>query len=238
MKKFLSLTWILNPIKFILFTLSIFAILFTVAKACKLPLDFSSNGLHNFILLYSDYSLLFAATFIVINVQLVLKQQAITEKDNEKKWNVEENKGSLIQCQYYLNEIQNGIKDLIDTGINQGMPVEWMLSEVNRKVLKESYPFSYTTFSKMEKDTFHKSVIFLFKLDAFSAIFLHGVADIEIGEKVIGYLFCKQVGMFIGIIAYFRTDQELYKNTLQLYNLWRSKLSIENINAVWVSQFP
>ena len=223
-ENFLSLKWVLEPIKYVLLFLSLMAIVLTVIKASHLRWDFSPGGFHTFILLYGDYSILFAATFIIINVQLVARQQAIVETENRKKWEVEETSASLRQCQVYLNDIQIALRDLTETGIHEGMPIAWPgLADISRKHLKKTYPTTYEKFQKMDKQTFHQSVILLYKLDAFASIFIHGIADIDTARKVIGYIYCKQIGMLLGIIAYLKTDNELYRNILQLYDAWKSE---------------
>ncbi len=221
-KKSLPIGWFLEPIKYILISLSLLAIIATIVTASSLDWDFSPKGFHKFISLYSDYSVLFAATFIIINVQLIVRQQTEIEKENRKKWQVEETNASLVQCQIYLNDIQIMFKDFIQTGIYEGQLIEWPeLKAITRDALKISYRHSYEKFGKMDVDVFHQSLIMLYKLDAVASIFIHGIADIDTGKKVIGHVYCKQVGMLIGLIAYFRTEKETFQNILQLYDVWK-----------------
>ncbi len=230
LEKFLSLKWFLEPIKYLLLFLSSLAIVFTLIKASNLHWDFSPNGFHKFIALYSDYSILFAATFIIINVQLILRQQTITENENKKKWQVEETNASLIQCQIFLNDIQLVYRDFLKTGIYDGMTIEWPgLTDITREGLKATYPRANEKFQKMDKNIFYQSMVLLHKLDALASIFIHGFADINTGKKAIGYLYCKQIAFLMGIIAYSRVDQELFQNILQLYDIWKDENSATSL---------
>lgn len=205
------------------------AIAFTITKASKLPLDFSPNGFHNFISLYGDYSLLFAASFIVINVQLVVKQQTIAEEENKKKWKVEETNASLIQCQAYLNDIQTEMKTFLRADIHSGMVIEWPgLVEVTRLELERVYPRPCAKFQKMDSETFIQAVTLLYKLEAFASILIHGIADIEVAKKVIGSMYCRQIGSLIGTIAYLRTESHLFQNILELYAKWKQELNLDS----------
>jgi hypothetical protein len=224
MERILSLKWLLEPLKFVLVILSMLAIICTIIKASSLKWDFSPTGFHTFVILYSDYAVLFTATFILINVQLIIKQQTITENENKKRWQAEERNASLVQCQYYFNDIQLQLKEFIKNRVCSGMIIEWPgLKEVNREGLKKAYPHFYEKFAKMDKDEFHQSVILLYKIDAFASMFNHGITDIDVGKKIIGHVYCRQIDFLMGLIAYLNTQNDLFQNTLQLYYTWNSE---------------
>lgn len=221
LKKDITRQWILEVIKNLLVVLSVLAVLSILVKACRLPWDISPNGFSVFVQLYSNYSILFAATFVVINMQLVIEQQNNTQTENEKKWNAERTNASLVQCQYYLNDIQIAFMNFRSNSIHDGTPIVWgNLSEISRKGLKEAYPDFLKKFHSIEKQTFREGAMLLYKLDAFAATFIHGITDSEVGRNTIGYLYCQQVGALMGFIAYCRIDTQLYRNILQLRDTW------------------
>ena len=127
---------------------------------------------------------------------------------------------------FFLNELQISFKELIETNIVSGMPLDWrFLHTLTNPILKEKYPTLFEKLQGIDRQTKNQILISLYKLEAFSALFIHGNLDRELGKKIIGNTFSKQIGFLLGIISYFREDSTTIfgQNTIKLYNEWRTE---------------
>ena len=155
--------------------------------------------------------------------QKTLDQLKLTEEEIQRRRDIEQKEESLKRCEYYLTDIQASFKKLIQHEKYSGLHTEWpKLTVINRISLKQSYKASHDKIQKAEKELKSQSLLTLYKLEAFSAAFLHGNTDLELGNQMIGIVFCKQVEFLLGIIAYYRTEgnEKLFENTLKLRNHW------------------
>lgn len=70
-------------------------------------------------------------------------------------------------------------------------------------------------------------------LESVAAMFTSGVADSEIGFRIIGRSFCKQVQYRYDVISMFRPgedpDHDSYQNIVDLYNVWSSRFTVEEL---------
>lgn len=166
----------------------------------------SYAGLHSFTIA------VIAAYWGVVRLRISLESKQTEMKDK-----------TIKLCEKYFTDIQISFKELIQNEHYSGIPLIWSkLTEVNRKSLKTDYKSSHDKIQNAEKQLKSQSLLTLYKLEAFSAAFLHGNTDLELGRKIIGETFCKQVGFLLGLIAYYRPEgsEELFGNTLNLKEKW------------------
>lgn len=182
------------------------------------------GGIHSFTIAIS-------ATYLGINrLRLshenhlkTMRQLQLSEEEIQRRRQVEMNDQTLKQCETYLTEIQKVFKDLIQHESYNGIPVVWSrLDAINRHSLEKHYPKEFEKFRKSEKKLKNQSLLTLYKLESLSASFLHGNTDLELGKKMIGDIFCGQVGYLEGILAYYRFErnEKLFQNTLDLHDRW------------------
>ena len=122
-----------------------------------------------------------------------------------------------------MTDIQVQFKELIQNDYYIGIPVIWSgLSNITRESLEKKYKASYKKFLAAEKEMKSESLITLYKLEAFSANFLQGNTDLELGRKILGKIFTKQVGFLIGLIAFYQSEgnEKLFSNILELKSRW------------------
>jgi len=158
------------------------------------------------------------------NYQSSLNQMAFVQADIVNKQNKEINNETLKQCNYYLQELQVEYQKLIESNIISGMPIEWRrLSSLTSPSLNKKYPTIYKRINDTERKQKNQILITLYKLEAFSSLFIYGNLDSKLAKKIIGYTFSKQVGFLFGLISYFREDTNSVfgKNTIKLYNEWK-----------------
>ena len=131
---------------------------------------------------------------------------------------------TLKKCEYYLTEIQIQLKTLVQNENYSGMPVLWSkLDEISRKSLEINYNQTFKKLQKAEVNLKGESLITLYKLKAFSTIFLKGEVDLNLGQKIIGRNNTKQVSYLFGLIAFYRPDgnEKLFVNIIELYEKWK-----------------
>lgn len=70
-------------------------------------------------------------------------------------------------------------------------------------------------------------------LDSISATFVHGLADEEVGFKIIGKTFCHSVQDRYDILASVRdaTNVNYYESVVALYKIWSARLSAEELKS-------
>lgn len=182
------------------------------------------SGLHGFtVVIIATYLGISRLRLSYESHQKTLDQLKLTEKEIQRRRDIEQKEETLKRCEYYLTEIQASFKELIQHEKYSGIPVEWSkLTVINRTSLEQIYKTSHDKIQKAEKELKSHSLLTLYKLEAFSAAFLHGNTEMELGKEMIGVVFCKQVGFLLGIIAYYRTEgnETLFENTLNLRNHW------------------
>lgn len=155
--------------------------------------------------------------------QVKFVQDDILEK--RKKESVDD---TLKQCNYYLHDIQVVYKDLIETGIVSGMPLDWKhLKIFTSSSFKEKYPTLFAKINDMDRPTKNKMLITLYQLEAFSSFILHGSGDRLMAKNIIGDTYVKQIGFLLGPISYFREDIDAVfaRNTIKLYFEWKDSAS-------------
>lgn len=199
--------------------------------------NLETHSLNDFYKSISEFAGIHQFMFLVLATYLGLRRLKLSQQSHEKaisqlkltqdeishRKEVEKKNETLKQCEYYLNEIQNQYKSLIQNDHYSGIPVKWSkLDKISRKSLEKNYPASVQKILISEKALKSESLLTLYKLEAFAAIFLQGNADLNLGKKIIGNNYVKQVGFLLGLIAFYQTDENdyLFKNLLELKNKW------------------
>lgn len=223
--KYARLKYIESKLDWVLFGLTLMSVLasafyfgLSLFEFCNLPNGQRSAGSFYSIVakrsgLYQFTLIVLAAMLALRQVRLVLGQNRWTEKDE-----------TLKQCNYFLTTIQESFKRFIDHSQYGGHKIEWtgIRKKLTRKDLMEVYPHEHESFRKIESDYKNEVLITLYMLDAFAARFIHGDLNIELAKKIIGDVYLKQVGLLMGMIAYFRTegDENFFKSIIDLYDRW------------------
>jgi len=132
---------------------------------------------------------------------------------------------TLKQCNFFLNELQVSFKEFMETDIVSGMPLDWrLLQSLTSSSLKDKYPTLFERLNAVDRLKKNQTLITLYKLEAFSSLFIHGNLDRQLAKEIIGHTFSKQVGFLLGVISYFREDDKTIfgLNTIKLYNEWKT----------------
>lgn len=187
----------------------------------------------------ATYSGLYKFTFIVCafwvtlrqleisfgNYDTTLKQVKFVQDDILDRRKKDITNETLKQCNFFLNELQVSFKEFIETDIVSGIPLDWrLLQTLTSSSLKEKYPTLYQKLNAVDRPKKNQTLITLYKLEAFSSLFIHGNLDRQLAKEIIGYTFSKQVGFLFGVISYFREDEKTIfgLNTIKLYNEWNA----------------
>ena len=136
---------------------------------------------------------------------------------------------TLRQCQIYLIDLQIDLKNLNDLNI----PVKSiMISNYLKEPLECSQITGNNLWYKLIQESLVNNhsilILFLNKLEAFSAYFLHGDLDLEFGKKLISENYIKQTKPFLAYIAYYRKDASspFAESILQLYKSWGGEFKV------------
>lgn len=182
------------------------------------------SGIHKFMLaVLASYLGLSRLRLSYEGHQKTLDQLKLTESEINRKREGEIINETLKQCEFYLTDIQKQFRDLIQNKNYSGIPVMWSgLENITRESLQKKYSVSYDKFLKSEKEMKSESLLTLYKIEAFATIFLKGDRDLELGKKIIGNTYSKQVGYLIGLMAFYQTEgnETLFANTLALKKYW------------------
>lgn len=220
--------------------LSIFFIVFSLTTLLRY--DSSVNFVHSVDNIYktlATYSGLYKFTFIVCafwvtlrqleisfgNYNTTLNQVKFVQDDILDRRKKDITNETLKQCNFFLNELQVSFKEFIETEITSGMPLDWqLLKTLTSSSLKEHYPTLYEKLNAIDRPKKNQTLITLYKLEAFSSLFVHGNLDRQLAKEIIGHTYSKQIGFLLGVISYFREDEQTIfgQNTIKLYKEWKT----------------
>lgn len=235
----LRITLLIKTLKIISLILIIVSATYFIVSITEITkTEFSKLSFASIYSFLSTHSGLYKFTFIVCafwvtlqqlelsqnNYTKTLNQIKFTQDDIELKRKRETSTDTLKQCNFYLEEMQIAYKELIETHIMSGMPIDWkFLKILTNESLKEKYINAHTKFDQVERSTKNEVLIVLYKLESFSSLFIHGNLDNNFAQEIIGYTYLKQVGFLLGLIAYFREDSnsKFGKNIITLFNKWK-----------------
>jgi hypothetical protein len=156
--------------------------------------------------------------YIALNHLNLNKDEFQTRRDKDKTTE------TLKHCNQFFNEMQVSFKDLISKKGFHGINLIWdKLDEISKESLEKYYKDQYELFRNLDKETRNQSLIVLYQLDAYAAYFLHGNLDINLGKRLIGYVYCQQVGFLKGLIAYNKPKEKqdkIFVNIVELLKIW------------------
>jgi hypothetical protein len=229
---------ILQYLSIILSLVSIFLIIFSLVTNLQLDLSVGFNltviNIYNALSIYSG---IYKFTFIVCafwatirqleisqgNYQSSLSQIEFVQNDILEKRKKDITNETLKQCNFYLQELQIAFKELIETNILSGLPLDWTgLNKLTNETLKEKYSTLFDRINKIERNSKNQILITLYQLEAFSSLFIHGNLDKRLAKQLIGDTYIKQIGFLLGLISYFREDKNSVfgRNIIELYFEW------------------
>lgn len=234
---------LITTLKFISIGLVILSIFLVVFSLITLQFDESisfANAIDSIYKSLTGYSGLYTSTFIVLAFWATLRQLEISQSNYNTTLNqVKFIQGDIIdkrkkditndtlkQCNFFLNELQVSFKELIEEKITSGMPLKWdALQTLTKTSLEEKYPKRLEQMQELERPKKNQLLITLYRLEAFSALFIHGNdLDKQLAKDIIGHTFAMQVGFLLGFISFFRedTDSLFGQNTIELYYEWKA----------------
>lgn len=207
-----------------------------IVTSCQIGLI---DRLYNTLVKYSglyQFTLVVGAFWVTLrqlgisqsNLKNTLNQIQFAQKNIEEKRNKDITSETLKQCNVYLEEIQIAYKELIETNVLSGMALDWhLLVKPNSDSLKKHYPTAYEKFQQIDRSVKNQVLITLYKLEAFSILVIYGNLDKKLALEIFGYTFIKQTGFLIGLISYFRqeNEHEFGQRTLRLYSEWKNEIN-------------
>jgi hypothetical protein len=234
---------LITTLKYISIGLGVLSIFFVVfSMLTLLRFDSSITFAHSVDNIYkavATYSGLYKFTFIVCAFWVTLRQLEISfgnydttlmqvkfvQDDIIERRKKDITNETLKHCNFFLNELQVSFKEFIETDIVSGMPIDWrLLQSLTSSSLKDKYPILYDKLNDVDRPKKNQTLITLYKLEAFSSLFIHGNLDRQLAKEIIGHTFTKQVGYSLGVISYFRDNEKTIfgLNTIKLYNEWKT----------------
>lgn len=236
MKRLITILQILSIIFSITsFFLVIYSFIFLLTPDRSVTLIKSVDNIYNAL---STYSGIYKFTFIAFAFWATLRQLEISQKNYEtssrqiqfiqndlnlKKQNEVKNE-TLKQCNYYLQEIQEAYKELMETDKINSLPLHnIVLKSYTNETLRQSYEHLVSLIDNLDIPIKNNVVLKLNKFEAFSALFIYGNLDNKLGKQLIGEAFTSQIGYLLGLISYFREDDNkiFCTNTIKLYHKWK-----------------
>ena len=190
--------------------LSLFFILFSLITL--LQFDTSINFAHTVDNIYkalATYSGLYTFTFIVCafwvtlqqleisfgNYGTTLEQVKFVQDDIIDRRKKDITNETLKQCNFFLNELQISFKEFVELDIVDSMPLNWQhLQTWTNLSLKEKHPDFYKKLDAADRQKKNKTLIILYKFEAFSSLFIHGNLDKPLAKDIIGHTFFKTGG--------------------------------------------
>jgi hypothetical protein len=234
---------LIKGLKFLSIALGLLSLFFIVYSFIALLRPDTSisfiRSVNNIYEALSTYSELYKFTFIVCAFWVTLQQLNISQSNydttlqqvkfvqddilDKRKKDIQTD--TLKECSFFLNELQISFKELIDTNVLNGMPLDWgHLKFLTNSELNANYPKLHAKMNAIDRPTKNQVLITLYKLEAFSSLFNHGNLDKELAKEIIGYTYSKQIGFLLGIISYFREDIKTIfgQNIIKLFKEWRA----------------
>jgi hypothetical protein len=236
MKRLITTLQILSIILSIIsFFLIIYSFIFLLTPDSSVTIIKSIDNIYQAL---STYSGIYKFTFIAFAFWATLRQLEISQKNYEttsgqiqfvqndlnlKNHNEIKNE-TLKQCNYYLQDIQEAFKEYMETDKISSLPLHNIeLKSYTNEMLRQSYGHLAGLIDKLDIPTKNNTIITLNKFEAFSALFIHGNLDKKLGRQLIGEAFTSQIGYLLGLISYFREDDDkiFCTNAIKLYHEWK-----------------
>jgi hypothetical protein len=167
-------------------TLSLFFVIYSLIALLRFDTSISFiKSVDNIYKAVATYSELYKFTFIVCafwvtirqleisrnNYNTTLGQVKFVQDDILDKRKKDEKSETLSQCNFFLNDLQISFKELIETEVVSGMPLDWWhLKTLTNSSLKEKYPKLHEKMNAIERPKKNQILITLYKLEAISLI--------------------------------------------------------------------
>lgn len=183
------------------------------------------SGIHKFMLAFlAAYLGLSRLRLSTASHEKTLSQLKLTEGEIFRKRESEIRNETLKKCEYYLTEIQIQFKTLVQNDNYSEISFEWSsLDKISRNSLEINYNSTFKKLQRAEVNLNGESLLTLYKLEAFSTVFLKGELDLDLGKKVIGKVYTKQVSSLFGLIAFYRLEDNdsIFENIIELHKKWK-----------------
>ena len=104
------------------------------------------------------------------------------------------------------------------------LPTKYKINDFFADELKKNHTGFYKSLEKTDSDFRAEIVLTLNKIESFASYFLYGNADLKLGEKIIGNLYCLQIEYLTGMISFFRNRDQVepfFNGIIELYYHWK-----------------
>ncbi len=161
-----------------------------------------------------------------------------SSEDAKNRAKSEKIKETLKQCEIYMTEIQNAIKELITKRQDVAQALfphfdGYELKDMSHNGLKN---FDPTQFNLVKNALLHQAeiVLLLSRLDSFASTILYGDVDINLAKEIIGRNYYVWAHNFTGFIAFFRKghDMDYCDRILMLKKIWANNNKIKSESAL------
>lgn len=173
----------------------------------------------------------FIAPFVTLaSALLVLENLREVRRNNEDANAKTKREATLKQCQTYYIDLQVAYKELTDKGVpgTLVMVSNSLVEPLKSELITNNSDWNAQINCILSVPDYHSiTVLYLNKLESFSACFLHGGLDLEFGKNLIGKHYVAQTKGLLAIIAYYRNENSRYfaQNSIELYKLWGGSIN-------------
>lgn len=238
-----NLIKLLKYLSILFFSLSFFFLVFSFFFLLSYDNSVGfKDSINNIYFALSKFNEIYKFTFVVCAFWATLRQLELSKSSYEKtlkqiqfvendildKRNKDIINETLNQCNLYFEVLQKDYKEIMESKKINSIPLNWTnLQSITHESLRQNYSFITIQIDEIDRDIKNNILLILYKYEAFSTIFIHGNLDKELAKKIIGETFIRQVALLLGIVAYFREDDESVFgiNIIKLYNEWYLELN-------------
>lgn len=178
---------------------------------------------------------LISGPVIAVFAFLGLRQikEARNQVDEAKKGRILHSKREAFKiasekCEYYMEKIIP-LFDELDKNIQENK-IDFFertkVTIINNEI--KTFP-EFKNKEEMSKVISLKVGDILNPLESFSLFFINGVADEKIGYLTIGHTYCYSVKRYLPIILPLSSNKKYYKNIIQLFLIWYSRIEKERL---------
>lgn len=205
----------------------------------------SSECIINFINLFTKYSGLYSATFIVsasyyaiyqlielkISNNNLMLQTKLTSDDILTRNKRESTNKTVEECKFFYDNIQPKIKELYQDLHNIGFQfshIKWEINDFTEEdvfLQDRDWHKRFDKLSETNKDIYSEIILTINKIEAFAISFIDGLADKDVGINALGNAYIRQIENIYPFIAIWRSrsrrnEDNFYNKTVELYRLW------------------
>jgi len=210
---------IINWLQWVLLTLSLIALTFSFLEGLKYQFGFDSEGFQFYLSLYSPYSLLFGATFLVLTTNLAIERLALLTESNIATFKIGNRQAWIDNANLLLEEIKESDPVMAKTIGKNIVDIYDVLFDTNYKL--ESKKDLEDFFNKFFRDN-----VKLFEKHNSQHIQLGGVYR----DKDYNYSYRSFLYIFANLVRVNESYLGLITDLKDLYQVEVFKLSSKNIN--------